>query len=122
MQQIKDEKLKGHVSNLMALLGLTYMQEYASIGYESGYFLKGTTSLINDAVKVLLARLRPQLIPLVEMNPISDNHLMSAIGNSYGDIYETHLEWAQTSRMNDDKGSIPKGWNEYIMPILHGKL
>jgi len=122
MVEIKDEKLRGHVQNLMALLGLTYMQEYSSIGYESGYFQKGTTSLINQAIKVLLTRLRPQLIPLVEMSPITDNHLMSAIGNSYGDIYETHLEWAQTSRMNDNKGSIPVGWNDYIMPILHGKL
>ena len=48
--------------------------------------------------------------------------MMSAVGNSYGDIYETHLQWAKTSRLNDDKGSIPEGWNEYILPILHGKL
>jgi len=47
---------------------------------------------------------------------------MSAIGNSYGDIYETHLEWAKTSRFNNDKGSIPDGYMEYIMPILQGKL
>ena len=38
MQELKDEKLKGHLTNLMVLLGLNYMQEYASIGYESGYF------------------------------------------------------------------------------------
>jgi hypothetical protein len=56
------------------------------------------------------------------MLPITDNMLMSAIGNSYGDIYETHLEWAKTSRLNDDKGSIPLGFKEYIMPILQGKL
>jgi hypothetical protein len=28
---------------------------------------------------------------------------MSAIGNSYGDIYTTHLEWAADSRLNDEK-------------------
>ena len=43
---------------------------------------------------------------------------MSAIGNSYGDIYSTHLEWAKTSRLNDNKGSIQDGFMEYIMPIL----
>ena len=48
----------------------------------------------------------------------SDNDLMSAIGNSYGDIYETHLEWAKTSRLNDNKGSIPDGYIENILPIL----
>ena len=43
---------------------------------------------------------------------------MSAIGNSYGDIYETQLEWAKTSRMNQYKDGIPKGHKEMIMPIL----
>ena len=61
-------------------------------------------------------------MPLTEVFTVPDNVMMSAIGNSFGDIYETHLEWAKNSRMNNDKGSIPKGWNEYIMPILHGKL
>jgi len=31
---------------------------------------------------------RPQFISLVEAFKISDNSLMSAIGNKYGDIYE----------------------------------
>jgi hypothetical protein len=56
---------------------------------------------------------------MVECFPWTDSVLMSAIGNSYGDIYTTHLEWAQTSRLNDEKnGSIPDGFMEYIMPIL----
>ena len=98
------------------------MQEYSSIGYESGFFQKGTVTLINEAVKVMLTKLRPQLIPLIEMEHMTDNHLMSAIGNSYGDIYETHLEWAQNSRLNNNKGSIPDGFMENMMPILQGKL
>jgi hypothetical protein len=47
---------------------------------------------------------------------------MSAVGNSYGDIYETHLEWAKNSRMNKFKGQIAPGWEEYMMPIIKGKL
>ena len=62
------------------------------------------------------------MIPLVEMNNFSDNYLMSAIGNSYGDIYETHLEWAKDSRMNKTEGNIPAGFHELIMPMLKGKL
>jgi len=52
---------------------------------------------MNEAIKILLEKLRPQMIPLVEQFDMSDNFLMSAIGNSYGDIYETHLEWAKDS-------------------------
>ena len=77
---------------------------------------------MNEATKILLTKLRPQLIPIVEGFGFKDTVLNSAIGNSYGDIYETHLEWAKTSRLNDDKGSIPDGFMEYIMPILKGKL
>jgi len=111
-----------HGKNLACLLALTHLQEYSSIGYESGYFVKGTLGHINEAVKIMLARIRPVFIPLVEMLPVTDNQLMSAIGNSYGDIYETHLEWAKTSRLNKNEGAIPDGYMENIMPILQGKL
>ena len=70
----------------------------------------------------MLNKIRPQVLNLIEVFPFSDNVLMSAIGNSYGDIYETHLEWAKDSRLNHTKGNIPDGYIEYIMPILQGKL
>ena len=77
---------------------------------------------MNEAIKILLGKLRPQMIPLVEQFDMSDNFLMSAIGNSYGDIYETHLEWAKDSRMNKTPGNIPKNFHKHLMPILKGKL
>lgn len=120
--KVGDEALKGHLTNLATLMGLQYVQEYISLGYESGYLKKGTQVLISEANKILLVKLRPQVIPLVELFNIPDTVLPSAVGNSYGDIYETHLEWAKTSRLNDNKGSIPDGYMEYIMPILQGKL
>jgi hypothetical protein len=63
------------------------------------------------------------MVPLAELLAVPDGGLMSAVGNSYGDIYETHLRWAKNSRLNNPKtGSIPDGWHEYMMPILKGKL
>lgn len=49
-----------------------------------------------------------------------DESLLSAIGNSYGDIYETHLEWAKDSNLNHTKlgDAIPDGFMENMMPIL----
>ena len=46
------------------------------------------STLILDALKEMLTRVRPQMIPLVESYKLSDNFLNSAIGNKYGDIYE----------------------------------
>lgn len=108
--------------DLCTLIGLTFLQEYKVYGYESGYFKKGATELINEAIKILLERLRPQAIPLVELMSYPDSFTMSAIGNSYGDIYETHLEWAKDSRMNKTPGNIPVGFDKYIRPIMQGKL
>ena len=59
------------------------------------------------------------MIPLIESWEIPDEILNSAIGNSYGDIYETQLDWARNSRLN--KNPVPKGF-EYFRPILTGKL
>lgn len=71
----------------------------------------------------MLAKIRPQAIPLAELYSVHDDLFPTAIGNKYGDIYETHVEWAKDSRMNDPaNGSIPKGFNQYLMPILKGKL
>ena len=41
-----------------------------------------------EAQKLLLVQLRPQMVPLVEAFGYVDGNLVSAIGNSYGDIYE----------------------------------
>lgn len=120
--KILDEKLRVHGHNLACLMGLTHLQEHSTIAYENGYFQKGAISLINDAVKEMLDRIRPQFISLIELVPTSDNMLMSAIGNSYGDIYETHLEWAKNSRLNQRPGAIQDGFMENMMPILQGKL
>lgn len=122
ISNIHCEKLRGHMYDLCTLMGLTFLQEYKANGFECGYFKKGATDLINEAVKILLTKLRPQAIPLVELINLPDSFLMSAVGNSYGDIYETHLEWAKTSRMNQTPGNVPVGFHKYIMPIMKGKL
>lgn len=50
--------------------------------------------MMQSAIKKINAELRPQIIALIESVKISDMFLQSAVGNSYGDIYETHLRWA----------------------------
>ena len=78
--------------------------------------------MIQKAIALLLKKIRPQAIPLIELACISDHSITSAIGNSYGDIYETFLEWSQTSRLNDQKDNIPEDFEKYMLPILQAKL
>ena len=94
-----------------------------AVGFDGGYFKQGDKKLISDAYNKLLSDIRPQAVNLVELMRIPDEVLVSSIGNSYGDIYETHFEWSRTSRLNDEKNdSILPGFKETFWPILKGKL
>ena len=98
---MKEKTLQVHLVNLCTLTGLIFLQECMTAGYDSGYFKRGDQQLIQKAVTILLKKIRPQAISLIELSNISDRTLTSAIGNSYGDIYETYFEWSKTSRLND---------------------
>ena len=64
--------------------------------YETGFFGVGSNELLTKSMKQVLKELRPQMVPLTELktNPEMDMSYLSAIGNEYGDIYETQLDWA----------------------------
>lgn len=122
LEQVPDERLRVHLRNLCALNGLCFVQECMTAGYDAGFLKKGDNGLIQEAINILLAKIRPQAVPLVEILGVSDHVLTSAVGNSYGDIYEQHLEWAQNSRSNIGPDNIPKDWLKYFGPVLQGKL
>ena len=78
--------------------------------------------MILSAIKSINLTLRPKIVSIIEAYDFSDTALCSAVGNSYGDIYETHLEWAKGSRLNQTDGAIPEGFMQYMMPIIRAKL
>jgi len=51
---------------MLCLAALTFINDVRSDGFESGYFAAGSIRLIDEAMKLVLKRLRPQIIPLVE--------------------------------------------------------
>lgn len=123
---IKCQKLEGHLTNLCILYGLNMLQlDNAASCYECGYFVGGQpySTFINDAIKLILKEVRPYAVSIVESYGVSDGVLNSAIGNSYGDIYETHLRWAKDSKLNHTKlgDAIPDGYMENVKP-LRGKM
>ena len=121
---IKCKKLEGHLTNLCLLYGLQQLKQDPSACYESGFFSgKPYSKYIDTAIKHLLKAIRPYALSLIEGFDHSDMVLMSAIGNSYGDIYETHLRWAKDSKLNHTKlgDAIPDGYLENVVP-LRGKL
>jgi hypothetical protein len=102
---------------MLAIFGLSQLQEDSAALFESGYFTKGHYKMVIEALKKRINEIRPQLIPLVECGGFE---AVSSIGNYYGDIYETQLEWAKGSRLNT--GKLPKGFEYYQNKVMKAKL
>lgn len=102
-----DPKVKEHLASLLRCFALKYLLLDSSTLYDCGFFQKGQRGLLLDAMKTVVAQLRPQMVSLVELDTEEELDLsyLSAIGNKWGDIYERQLELAQNSRMN--KKPIP---------------
>ena len=56
--------------------------------------------MITAAINELNLAIRPDILNFLEAMTWVEEFSMSAVGNKYGDIYHTHLEWAKKSRMN----------------------
>lgn len=115
----KSKNIIKHVRLLQRIFCLNEIIEDSQALYESGYFMKGHFTMIKKAFQESLIELRPMMIPLVESFCYDDNYLQSAIGNSYGDIYETQLQWARESRMNRNK--VTPLFDKYLKEMLHTK-
>lgn len=88
LETVQDANLRAHLKNLCTLCGLCFIQECMAAGYDQGWFKKGDNMILQEAINQTLLLIRPQAVPLVELFDHSDNTLNSAIGNSYGDIYD----------------------------------
>jgi len=90
VHKINCNGIKKNMTLLLRLYALHDIQNSDSSAlYEAGYFAPGTSPILLEATKKIMVELRPQMIPLIESWEFPDEVLISAIGNSYGDIYET---------------------------------
>ena len=114
--KFKDDKLKPQIELLLKVFAVNYIREDPVDLFETGFFGKGSSKLIDAAFKKLLVDLRPQMIPLIEVSSKYENALISAIGNKEGDIYETFLETAKSSELN--KNVVPPYYDSIMGPTM----
>lgn len=65
----------------------------------------------------MLKQLRPQMVPLNELVDTSAA-IKSVAGNEYGDIYESMLDYARQSELNQNP--IPTYYEQYMKPLIQG--
>lgn len=56
------------------------------------------------------------MIPIVESFQLLDDVVDSAIGNKYGDIYDTQLKLAKSSNLN--KTEVPHYYETLMKPVM----
>ena len=109
------------ITQLMELVAKVYALEQllddGAAVYDSGFFAPGTYRMMQRAQEQAIRELRPHLIPLGETPYLPDHLVPSTIGNSFGDIYEMQLEYAQKSRLNINN-EVPEYFDRLMKPIL----
>ena len=73
---------------LISVFGLNELLRDTVPLFECGYYQQGHLAQLSDGIRFIVKALRPQYISLIEGFDIPDAVLNSAVGNSYGDIYE----------------------------------
>lgn len=86
--KIQCSNLRKNLESLVLLYGLIELGKDSAALYDCGYFGQGSGVKVTEGIKSVTEALRPQYIGLVESFDIPDNVLNTAVGNSYGDIYE----------------------------------
>lgn len=121
--QFKDQNIKPILIDLMKILALKSLSEDCGAVYAAGYLAPTGFDSIREALDILIKRMRPHLVPLVETFALPDEIIPSSIGNSWGDIYEQQLAWAMNSRLNkEDKDGVTANFEPYIKPFLHEQI
>merc|ERR1712167_565997 len=99
---------------LLKIFILDSLNQTSAILLSSGYMTPKAFALLLQALDHCIKEVRPQMVSLVEAQGFADEVICSAIGNSYGDIYETQLEWAKNSRCNETE--VPPQFETLIKP------
>lgn len=83
---VKDPRIKALLQDIFRIAGLRSLIEDSGEVFSTGFFAPEAMKMMKLAQDRLVAKMRPQLIPIIESCVISE--LPSNIGNYYGDIYE----------------------------------
>lgn len=117
--KIKDERIREIMIDNFKIAGLHMLSLDCGDLFDSEFFAPSANKMMRLAQDKLIAKMRPQLIPLIESVVMYE--IPSNIGNFHGDCYELQLAQAKDSKMNKlDVNGVPPQWENYIKPLLHG--
>ena len=96
----KDKNIPILLTDLARIYALQSLVEDCGAVFDAGFFAPSAHKNLKSALDLMVRKMRPHLIPIMECFAVPDEIMPTSIGNFYGDIYEQQLEWAKNSRMN----------------------
>lgn len=96
LEAVEDENCKRVLNDLCCLFGLVYIID----DQWDGLISHDQLQFIRAAAKIMIDRLRPNAVALVDAFEIPDRVLQSAIGKYDGNVYEALFESALKSSLN----------------------
>ncbi|KAJ7146884.1 acyl-CoA dehydrogenase/oxidase [Mycena epipterygia] len=124
---VDDGPIHTVLQRLCSLFALTCIESPHGLGFvEDGYISAPHLQPIRAAIETLLEALLPDAVSLTDAWNFSDASLQSALGCRDGDVYERMMQWTRQVPLNvaaaKTGGVFQPGFEQYIRPILRGKL
>ncbi|KAI5078791.1 hypothetical protein GOP47_0006462 [Adiantum capillus-veneris] len=119
--EIPGPGVREQLQTLYYLYALSLIKEHIGDFLSSGYLTRTQASLVTKQLLVLYAKIRPNVVALVDAFNHTDHFLGSTLGSYDGDAYNRLYKGAwRNNPLNDTV--VTDGYSEYIRPILTGQL
>ncbi|TKR88698.1 hypothetical protein L596_012902 [Steinernema carpocapsae] len=116
VEEITDYAVAKVMTDLLHLYLAYEIVEIGSALQEDG-FMSGTQfAHAQKQVYMLLEKLRPNAVSLVDSFDFDDRELHSVLGRRDGHVYENLLKWAQNSQLN--KTEVLPAFDKYLGPLM----
>jgi acyl-CoA oxidase len=119
-QYVKNTTLLGVLKMLSDLFALYHIEEGAIQFLEDGYMNRDQLTMVRQAVRSLLKRVRQDAVALVDAFNFSDYQLNSALGKYDGHVYEALFKWMKEEPLN--ASNVPDGYEQHLKPLFTSKL
>ncbi|KAH0972023.1 hypothetical protein GBA52_024179 [Prunus armeniaca] len=119
-QNIEGNGVKQQLETLCYIYALHLIHKNSGDFLSTGSLKPKQASLANDQLRSLYAKVRPNVIALVDAFNYSDHFLGSVLGCYDGNVYPKLYEEARKDPLNDSV--VADGYGEYIQPLLNQQL
>ncbi|CAJ0583031.1 unnamed protein product, partial [Mesorhabditis spiculigera] len=116
IEEISDSTLSEPLNHLAQLYALDLISAAGHEFLRNGFYTDVQLDAVRDGIYVLLEKLRPNALALVDSFDLSDRELHSVLGRRDGHVYENMIKWAQQSQLNQQE--VLPTFEKYFKPMM----